>query len=135
MERGYVPKYLWRDELPFAKRMMGQSVQNKYQRTIIEWYIGLRNNWLVNTGANGRKFKQYLNPETWLEYESTFTGADIEENWQAFFNAVSLFGRLAGIVGRGLGYNYPADLEKEMTDFYIGIKRTKRNTDSNNHMD
>ncbi len=39
----YVPKYLWRDELPFAKMMMGQSVHDKYLKQIIEWHIGMKN--------------------------------------------------------------------------------------------
>ncbi len=122
----YVPKYLWRDELPFAKSMFGQAIHDKYLRRIIEWFIGLRNEWSVNTGLCGRWFKRYLDAETWSELESTYAGADIDENWQAFFNAIALFGKLARIVGSSLGYDYPTELEQEMKDYYLRIRNTKR---------
>ena len=51
----YVPRYLRRDELPFAASMMGESVRSGYLHTVIEWFIGLQNDWSVNTGMCGRK--------------------------------------------------------------------------------
>lgn len=53
----YVPKYLWRDELPFAASMLGQAVRDQYLKIVIEWFIGLQHDWSVNTGVRGRKFK------------------------------------------------------------------------------
>ena len=129
----YVPKYLWRDELPFAASMMGQAVRDKYLRTIIEWFIGLQHDWSVDTGLGGRWFKRYLDAETWSEFTSTFAGADIEENWQAFLKAVALFRKLARIVGSNLSYKYPAQLDQEMTDYYFRIRNTSKER-ANNHM-
>lgn len=122
----YVPKYLWRDEFPFAASMLGQSVRDEYLQTIIEWFIGLQHDWSVNTGVRGRKFKHYLDSQTWEEFTGTLAGADIEENWQAFFNAIALFRRLATIVGDSLGYEYPVQLDKEMTDYYSRIRAAKK---------
>ena len=130
-DAAYVPKYLWRDELPFAASMMGQAVRDKYLRTIIEWFIGLHHDWTVNTGLCGRWFKRYLDAETWSEFTSTFAGADIEENWQAFFKAVALFRKLARIVGGNLGYDYPVQLDQEMTDYYSRIRTTNKETANN----
>lgn len=122
----YVPKYLWRDELPFAASMLGQAVRDKYLQTVIEWYIGMQHDWSVNTGIRGRKFKRYLDGETWSEYTSTFAGADIEDNWRAFFAAVALFRRLAKILGENLGYEYSTQMDKEMTDYYKYIRSMKK---------
>ncbi|MBT4498262.1 MAG: aminoglycoside 6-adenylyltransferase [Gemmatimonadetes bacterium] len=126
----YVPKYLWRDELPFAASMLGQAVRDKYLRTVIEWSIGLQHDWSVNTGVCGKRFKRYLDAETWSEFESTFAGADIEENWQAFSNGVTLFGKLARIVGSSLDYDYPAQMEEEMINYYSKIRNTKKSPPS-----
>ena len=126
----YVPKYLWRDELPFAASMQGQAVRDKYLRTVIEWSIGLQHDWSVNTGVCGKRFKRYLDAETWSEFESTFAGADIEENWQAFSNGVTLFGKLARIVGSSLDYDYPAQMEEEMINYYSKIRNTKKSPPS-----
>jgi aminoglycoside 6-adenylyltransferase len=56
----YVPKCLKRDELPFAAGMLGRSIRIDYLHTVIEWFIGMQNDWSVNTGPYGRKFKKYL---------------------------------------------------------------------------
>lgn len=127
----YVPKYLWRDELPFAAHMLGQAVRDEYLRTVIEWFIGLQRNWAVNTGMHGRGFKRYLDKKTWSEYESTFARAGIEENWEAFFNAVALFRRLARVVGENLGYEYPERIDEEMTAYYRWIRSTEKNRANN----
>ena len=127
----YVPKHLWRDELPFAASMMGLAVRDKYLRTVVEWYIGQQYNWLVDTGIGGRRFKHFLDAQTWAEFASTYTGADIEENWQAFFRAVTLFRKLAISVGSKLGYSYPMNLDREMTAYYTRIRNTKREGNSN----
>ena len=107
---------------------MGQTISDHFLRTIIEWYIGLQQNWTVNTGVLGRKFKRYLDDEIWSEYESTFAGSSIEENWAAFFNAVALFRKLANIVAEGLGYEYPSQTDREMTEYYSRIRSTQDHT-------
>ncbi len=127
----YVPKHLWRDELPFAKYMFDNILRYSFLQTVIEWYIGLENDWSVSTGIYGKMFKRYLNIETWKEYESTFTGADIEENWQAFFKALALFRKLAEIVGSSLGYKYPEQLDREMTDYYSRIRNMDKEIGNN----
>ena len=126
----YVPKYLWRDELPFAASMLGQAVRDKYLHTVIEWYIGMQHDWSVNTGVRGCKFRRYLDDQTWSGYTSTFARGDIEEHWQAFLNAVALFRRLARTVGERLAYEYPAQLDREMTEYYSRIRGTKRGPES-----
>ncbi len=118
----YVPKYLRRDELPFAASMLGQAVRDEFLHKMIEWYIGLQNDWSVNTGVRGRYFKRYLDEQTWREYESTFAGAAIEEQWQAFLNAVGLFRKLAKLVGDQLGYPYPETVDRKMTEYYSWIR-------------
>jgi aminoglycoside 6-adenylyltransferase len=118
----YVPKYLWRDELPFAASVLSQVVRTEYLHTVIEWFIGLQHGWSVNTGHRGKHFKRYLDGELWSEYAGTFAGAEIEENWQAFFNAVALFRKLAKIVGESLGYAYPMQMDKEMTEYFTHIR-------------
>jgi aminoglycoside 6-adenylyltransferase len=121
----YVPKYLWRDELPFVAYNLGCDIRDKFLRTVIEWYIGMENGWAVDTGLHGRWFKRYLSPELWAEYETTFARADIEEQWKAFFNAVSLFRKLAKAVANGLGYAYPDQMDREITEYHNQIRNRR----------
>jgi aminoglycoside 6-adenylyltransferase len=124
-DASYVPKYLWRDQLPFAKYMFAQAVHDIYLRRIIEWYIGLQNDWSVDTGLGGRYFKRFLEPEMWGRVESTYAGFGLEENWEAFFNAVSLFCGPARTVGESLGYAYPVEMERRMVAYFRMIRETE----------
>jgi aminoglycoside 6-adenylyltransferase len=117
----YVPKYLWRGSLFFAKYMFAQ-LHFEYFETMIKWYIGSQNNWNVNTGAHGKYFEKYLDKQTWEEVRQTFTGADTEENWIAFFKLFELFTKFARIVSDDLGFNYPLEQEKKL---FIYLQESK----------
>ena len=122
----YVPKYLWRDQLTFAKYMLDYTLRYSFLHKIIDWHIGMQNDWSVETGALGKKFKIYLDAETWAELEETYVGADIEENWTAFFNLTTFFRKMAKQVGKKLGYEYPNQVDKEVMEFCREIKKTKK---------
>ena len=122
----YVPKHLWRDELPFAAQMLAQPLRGEYLRTVIEWFIALQRDWSVNTGVGGRWFKRYLDERTWSEYTATFAVGETEAHWDAFFNAVILFRRLATFVGERLGYEYPHELDREISEYHARIRATER---------
>lgn len=127
----YVPKYLWRDELPFAKYMFDKVVRYSYLQRLLEWYIGQQHGWTVSTGLYGKCFKRYLDAETWTELESTYARSDIKENWVAFFRMVDLFRKLATEVGAQLGYEYPIDLDDEVTKYYSSIREMEKTGDAN----
>ena len=121
----YVPKYLKRDELPLAASMLGKSIRFDYLHTVIEWFIGSQNDWSVNTGVCGCKFRRYLDGQTWAEYESTFGGPGLEEQWRAFLSCVNLFRRLAKSIGDSLGCEYPETVDQKMTEYFWWIWSTK----------
>lgn len=120
----YVPKYLWRDELPFAKYMLDYVLRYLFLHKIIEWYIGIQNEWSVDTGACGKKFKSYLDSNIWSEFEETYVGSDVEENWKAFFRITNFFRKIAKQVGEILDYEYPDNLDKEVMQFCLKIRET-----------
>jgi len=113
----YVPKYLIRDELPPARVMLDNYLRHQYLHKITEWYIGLNHNWKVNTGVHGRKFKHYLNEQLWEAYTSTYAGSEIKEIWTAFFNLLDLFREFAVDISTKLEYLYPADVDKNVTQY------------------
>lgn len=121
----YVAKYLWRNELPFAKYMLDTSIRYSHLHTMLEWYIGLKNKWTVGTGKNGSKFRTFLDELEWEEYKSTYTGPEKEDNWQALFNMTKLFRRLAEFIGRELRYNYPDGTDKAVVEYCESIRNKK----------
>jgi len=118
----YVPKYLWRDELPYAKYMFDNIIRYSYLQRMVDWYIGQQHDWTVSTGLYGKWFKRYLDTETWTELESTYANSDIKENWVAFFRMVDLFRKMATKVGVQLGYEYPIHLDNEVTEYISSIR-------------
>jgi aminoglycoside 6-adenylyltransferase len=79
----------------------------------------------VNPGQGGRCIKQHLVTETWEQFQATYAGAGIEENWEAFFNLVELFRRLVTAVGSELRYEYPTSLDEEVTQNFHSIRNMK----------
>ena len=58
----------------------------------------------------------------WVELEGTYTGADVEANWEALFRTIGLFHKVASEVGNHLGYHYPEDLEWRAVAFLREVK-------------
>ncbi len=124
----YVAKALWRDELFWAKHM-NRKVHSPFLEKVIEWHIGIQHNWSVTTNKHGRWFKRYLNTDTWTELESTYSGADQQEIWDALFNATHLFRRLAVAVADGLNYDYPHETDRRVTAYMQKIRHLDRDAE------
>lgn len=121
----YIAKSLKRDELYYAKFMLDNILRFGSLQKIIEWHIAMRYDWHVSTGKCGRFFKDYIDAKTWTELENTFSDAEIENNWQAFFKMVNLFRRLSKDLADNFGYNYPFETDKKVTGYCKRIKISK----------
>lgn len=122
----YIAKNLWREELFYAKFMFDSVIRFEYLEKMIEWYIAMQNEWEICTNKHGRYFKQYLNLKEWQEIEKTFAGADIEDNWQAFFKTIELFSSMAKKVSDKLSYKYPDKIDSEVTKYCHEAKTIKK---------
>ena len=118
----YVAKCLWRDNLFYAKFMTEDNMRTQYLQKIIEWYIGLQQDWKVTTNKHGRLFKQYLSPELWQKVEATFSGSDIDDNWRALYAYADLGRELGLALAEGLGYHYPAVLDQKICAYLDYVK-------------
>lgn len=129
-EGTYVAKNLWRDELLPAKYSLDEVMKLHALLPMLEWRMEIDHNWSVKTGVYGRGLKRRLRPEIWAELESTYVGAGIEENWEAFFRAIALFRKVAIEVGDHLGYSYPHDLDRRATDYFRRVRSLPRSPET-----
>lgn len=113
----YVAKCLCRDELFYAKFMSEDNMRTQYLLKIIEWYIGLEQGWNITVNKKGRLFKKYLSPEMWQKIEATFSGSDIDENWNALFAYAALGRELGLVIASKLGYHYPEQLDEKISAY------------------
>ena len=115
-------KHLLRDELFPAKWCLDYDMKHVYLRRMLEWRMELDRGWSVPTDLLGKGLKKRLPPEIWEALEGTYTGADLEGNWEALFRTMALFRRVAVEVADGLGYAYPHDLDRRVTGYVRAIR-------------
>jgi aminoglycoside 6-adenylyltransferase len=113
----YVAKCLWRDELMPAKWCLDYDMKHNYLRPMLEWRMERDHGWSEPTGNLGKGLKKRLPTGIWEELEGTYVGAGIEDNWEALFQTMALFRRVATEVAADLGYAYPLDLDRRVTAY------------------
>jgi len=121
----YVAKCLLRGELLPAKWCLDYDMKHAYLRPMLEWLMGLNHNWSLPTGSLGKGLKKKLPPQIWSQLEDAYAGADTADNWEALFRTMTLFRQVAMEVGKGLGYDYPLDLDERVTAFVKEMQRLR----------
>ena len=119
----YVAKCLLRGELLPAKWCLDYDMKHVYLRPMLEWLTGVNHNWSLPTGSLGKGLKKKLPPEVWSQLEASYAGADTADNWEALFRTMGLYRQVAMEVGKGLGYDYPLDLDARVTAFVKDMQR------------
>lgn len=122
----YVAKNLWRDELMHAKYNLEVVMKHDLLLRMLEWRVEVDQGWSWKPGIVGRGLKRQLAPEIWSALEATWVGAGIEENWEALYGTTALFRRVAVEVGGALGYTYPHELDRRVTEYLEGARQTPR---------
>lgn len=121
----YVAKCLKRDEIFFAKFMSEDMIRTQYLVPLLEWYVASENSWdAITTNKHGRLFKKYLSPELWRKTEATFSGSDIEENWDALFAYADLVHEIGLDLAQRLGFTYPTELESNVRTYLIEVRNS-----------
>ncbi len=118
----YVAKCLWRDELLPAKWCLDYDMKHLYLRQLLEWRVEIEHGWSLPVGNLGKGLKKHLPAHIWTALEQTFTGSNMNDNWQALDHTLELFRQVASEVGEDLGYHYPDDLHAQVRAYVEHIK-------------
>lgn len=122
LETTYVAKLLWRDDLMAAKHILDEFMKQEHLRPMLEWHLEIEHEWSLKPGPYGRGLKKWLRYDLWTELESTYTGAELEANWEAMFRTMALFRKVAGEVGERLGFSYPEELDRRTMAYLLKVK-------------
>jgi aminoglycoside 6-adenylyltransferase len=125
-ESTYVAKFLWRDDVIAAKFILDQMMKQEHLRPMLEWRSEIDHGWSVKPGPYGRRLKRWLRPDLWIELERTYTGTDLEANWDAMFGTIDLFRKVALEVGERLGFDYLHDLDRRVVAYLQKVKDLDR---------
>ncbi len=114
-DSSYVVKSIIREELFFEKYM--ESVLQMKLRKLLEWYIGYKNDFKVNTGIYGRYFKQYLTEEEWGMLLKTYPDGNPGSCAKALMASFELVHYLGTQIATGLQFDYPYKTEEGMLQY------------------
>jgi Transposase, Mutator family/Streptomycin adenylyltransferase len=103
----YVAKSLLRGQLLPAKWALDFDMRFNYLIPLLEWRAECDHDWSLEPGNLGKGLVAHLPADTWRELERTFTGADPKANWEALFEMIALFDRVAREVADLLDYTHP----------------------------
>ncbi|AZA79370.1 AadS family aminoglycoside 6-adenylyltransferase [Chryseobacterium sp. G0186] len=119
----YVAKCLKRGDIFYSKFMSENILRTDYLVPLIEWHIAGLHDWKnVTTNKHGRLFKKYLSTDLWNRVEATFSGSDMEENWNALFVCADLVHDLGTGLAEKLHFTYPVQLEKDIRNYLAEVK-------------
>jgi aminoglycoside 6-adenylyltransferase len=122
-EAPYVAKCLWRDELLPAKWCLDYDMKHTYLRQLLEWRVEVDYGWSRSIGSLGKELKKYLPPDIWMQFEETFVGAGLEDNWEALAKIMAFFRRVAVEVGERLGFEYPQAVHQRVNAYVELIRQ------------
>lgn len=116
-----VAKGIARDELSYAMEM-----QNHYVRDMLilmlEWYVGVNNNFSISVGKNGKYFNKLLPTNMYERFTKTYSDANYDHMWEATFEMLYLFGETARGVAKQLLFTYDENEEEGIENYMKQVK-------------
>lgn len=112
----YVVKALLRDEIIYAKHLLETIVRPMFMR-VIEWKLGIENEFSVSLGKPGRFLKIYLPGDLYQKVLLTYTNADPGENWKALLLLAEIFQQTSGFVAEKLRFRLNKIEEQNTMDY------------------
>lgn len=88
---------------------------------LIEWHAQAIHDWQHDTWIEGRFMHEWTDPETWQALFDTFGRFDAASGWHALDATMALFSRLATEVAPRIDCDYPAELERTITEFVAAL--------------
>ncbi|WP_066494824.1 aminoglycoside 6-adenylyltransferase [Abyssisolibacter fermentans] len=101
-----VVKGIHRDQLCYVKSMYDIVIKQDINK-IIDWYIGMNNDWKVNVGLFGKYYKKYLSTDLYELFKKTYANANYDEIWDSIDYSCELLRMLAIPLSKSLSYDYP----------------------------
>lgn len=102
----YVAKGLWRKEIPYARTMLDDLMRTQLMR-MLDWYVGVKTDFIGDPGKWGKYLKNYLPEDWWQLLLNTYSDSSVDHTWEALFTMSRLFRAAAKVVADEFYYIYP----------------------------
>ena len=86
---------------------------------MLNWKIGIENDFNVSTGSSSKYLKKYLTAEEMQRFKDIFAGSDYNEMWDKLFLMYDYFTELSTYVAEKLCYPIDNEEAKNVRDFML----------------
>lgn len=114
----YITKGLCRREIYYAKRCYDVYVMDMFIK-MLNWKIGIDNNFQVSTGSNSKYLKRYLSEEEMNRFHGIFPNGEYEDIWNKLFLMYDYFEENARYVAEKLGFVYNEAEAESVREFHM----------------
>lgn len=119
-----VAKGIARNELPYAMLMYHNVVRSELH-DMLDWYIGMQNDFSVSTGKMGKYFSRYLPAHIYQQYCDTYSSCSPDELWDSIFIACNLFHLIAISVADYFQFYYREEDETGIREYLFKVKNNE----------
>lgn len=113
----HLVKNLHRQDLWHVK--LRDAVIKRRFLQMIEWHAQASHNWDYDTWVAGKYMRSWVAPELWQAFFEIYPHFDQEDSWRAACALMPLYQRLAGDTAQNLGYTYPYEMDKAVSEFIL----------------
>jgi aminoglycoside 6-adenylyltransferase len=85
---------------------------------VIEWKVGIENDFSVSSGKGGRFLKTHLPADFYEKILLTYSNSEPEENWQSLLLMAEIFQQTSNFVADKLGFSLNK-IEEQNTISYL----------------
>ncbi|MBP1924676.1 aminoglycoside 6-adenylyltransferase [Sedimentibacter acidaminivorans] len=118
-----IGKGIMRDEISYVMFLLNVSVRDMLNR-MIDWYIGVHNDFSVTTGKLGKYYKEYLDERLYNMYKKTYPRAEYYEVWEVLMIMIKLFKETAICVANEFEFIFPEESEIVILEHLEYLKGT-----------
>lgn len=113
-----VGKGIARDELTYTMWMYNVIVRDMLMK-MLEWYIGIKTDFQVSVGKEGKFFKNFLPKDIYKKLQGTYCDSNYENLWKSIEVMTELFREIGKTVGKILGYEYNEEEDKNIMEYLV----------------
>jgi aminoglycoside 6-adenylyltransferase len=114
----YISKGLCRDEFYYAKYSYDVLIMKMFIK-MLNWAIGIRNDFEVTTGAHSKYLKRFLSLEEMIRVRGIFPNGNYEDIWDKLFLMYDYFDELETEVAEHFNFNCDKEETKRVREFLI----------------
>jgi len=113
----YVVKGLLRGEIIYAKDTLETVVRPMFMK-VIEWKVGIDNDFRVSMGKSGKFLGKYLPGDFYKKILRTYSNCEREDNWKSLLLLAEIFAEASNFVADKLQYRINK-VEEQNTMSYL----------------